>query len=275
MAQFCCNFGINVQGVPWWDAAAKADQVGRTGRLFSLPLALIPREVARPKTLPLNSAVIEVDVTEYPLRLGKEQRRKWLSRISSAIRWPRRAPYARPSRPMTEHFTSSATLSLSLFLSHVAVGDYVRAFSFPWRRRCQLRRTMKRARPLRWRDRPMRGIILAHYRLDEVYNWLTVETIRKAPIRETGKAVSLLKAKIVPRGAISFLSIHTYIRLLKLDSRILLLIHPSSYDWEIENESIGKKNSLVSCKMPKLCVCRERIVNFGRKARKIEKSRTK
>ena len=34
-------------------------------------------------------------------------------------------PYARPSRPMTEHFTSSASLSLSPFLSHVRLRSHV------------------------------------------------------------------------------------------------------------------------------------------------------
>ena len=204
--------------VPWWDlAAAKADQVGRTGRLFSLRLALIPREVARPKTLPLNSAVIEVDVTEYPLRLGKKQRRKWLSRISSATR----CRGERLTRGQVDRWlNTSRPLSLSLFLSHAAVDDYVRAFPFPWRRRCQLRRTMKRTRPLRWPDRPKPG---TSTRL-EVYNWLIVGTIRKVSPRIRESCLAFESENC----AISFSST----RLLKesLTRESCFLIHPSGYE---------------------------------------------
>ena len=176
--------------VPWRDAAAKADNVRRIGRLFSLPLALIPREVvARPTTLPLNLAVIEVDVTEYPLRLGKEQQRKWLSRISPATR--RRLTRGQVDRWL--NISRPRPLFLSLFFS--LTYDYVRT-SLLRRGRCQLRRTMKQTRPLRWRDRP--NIL----RISTRPNWLIVGTIWKVSrllSREMGEAVSLSKVKIVSR----------------------------------------------------------------------------
>lgn len=68
--------------------------------------------MARPKTLPLNLAVIEVDVTGYPSS-GKEQRCKLTFTNIACDILPRRAPYA--AKPI--RLNIFAFLSLSLFLT--------------------------------------------------------------------------------------------------------------------------------------------------------------